>query len=147
VTAIERWLLWISGAAATVTGLVYLWMKYLLTGSDPYSVVHHPLQPLVLKLHILVAPVLVFALGVFTVRHIWPQVVGDHPVARRSGLTTALVAGPMTLTGYLIQVLTDERWLRVVAWVHIAAGVVFAAGVVVHRFAGRNNGQRTTDNG
>jgi hypothetical protein len=145
VTPVERWLLWVSGAATTVTGLVYLWMKYLLTGSDPYSAVNHPLQPLVLKLHILVAPVLVFALGVFTVRHIWPQVVSGHPVARRSGLTTALVAGPMVLTGYLIQALTDEGWLRVVAWAHITTGIGFAAGVVLHRILGRGNGQRTTD--
>jgi hypothetical protein len=82
---------------------------------------------------------------VFTVRHIWPQVVSGHPVARRSGLTTALVAGPMVLTGYLIQALTDEGWLRVVAWAHITTGIGFAAGVVLHRILGRGNGQRTTD--
>ncbi len=141
MTTLERWLFWTGATAVTVTGAVYWWMKYLLTGSDPYSVVHHPLQPMFLKLHILVAPMLVFALGVFTVRHIWPQVVSDHPVARRSGLTTALVAGPMILTGYLIQALTDEGWLRVVAWVHIATGLVFAAGVLVHRVVGRGNGR------
>ncbi len=139
MTALERWLFWTSAAAATVTGGVYVWMKYLLTGSDPYSVVHHPLQPLVLKLHIMVAPVLVFALGIFAVRHIWPQLTLGHPVARRSGLTTALVAGPMILTGYLIQVFTDERWLRVVAWAHIALGMGFALGVVVHRIVGRES--------
>jgi hypothetical protein len=147
VTAVERWLLWASAAVTTGTGLVYLWMKYLLTGSDPYTVVNHPLQPLVLKLHILAAPVLVFALGVFTVRHIWPQVVSRRPVARRSGLTTMLVAGPMVLTGYLVQALTNEGWLRAVAWGHIATGLLFALGVVLHRIAGLTNGERKTDNG
>lgn len=135
MTALERWLLWLSGGVTTVTGLVYLWMKYVLVGANPYSVVHHPLQPLVLKLHILAAPFLVFALGVFTVRHIWPQWTSDHPVARRSGLTTALVAGPMIVTGYVIQVLTDERWLRVLAWGHIGLGTLFAVGFVLHRLA------------
>lgn len=140
MTARERWLFWITGAGTTVTGLVYFWMKYLMDGSDPYSAVHHPWQPLVLKLHILVAPLLVFALGMFTVRHLAPQLALRVAVARRSGLTTALVAGPMVVTGYLIQVLTDERWLRGVAWGHIGVGVVFAAAVVVHRIVGRGNG-------
>ena len=140
MTALERWLLWISGGITTVTGLIYAWMKYLLQAPDPYSVVNHPLQPLVLKLHIVVAPFLVFALGAFTVRHVWPQVVSDHPVARRSGLTTAWVAGPMVLTGYLIQVFTDERWLLVVAWGHMGLGTLFVAGFVVHRLAARTRG-------
>jgi len=142
VTAWERWLLWISAAATTLTGAVYLWMKYLLQGSDPYSVVHHPLQPLVLKLHIVGAPFLVFALGAFTVRHVWPQLVSDPPVARRSGLATALVAGPLIVTGYLIQVFTDQQWVRAVAWGHIAAGIGFAACLVVHRIVGRGNSRR-----
>ncbi len=142
MTAWERWLLWTTGTVTTASGVVYLWMKYLLTGSDPYSVVHHPLQPLVLKLHVLVAPMLVYALGVSTVRHIWPQLTSGHSAARRSGLTTALVAGPMVLTGYLIQVFTDERWLQVVAWGHIGLGTVFAAGFVLHRLVARGRGEQ-----
>lgn len=140
MTGLERWLLWATGGATTLTGVVYLWMKYVLEAPDPYSVVHHPLQPLVLKLHILAAPLLVFALGMFTVRHIWPQLANGHPVARRSGLATALVAGPMIVTGYLIQVLTDERWLRVVAWGHIGLGTVFAVGFALHRLIARGKG-------
>lgn len=140
MTALERWLLWISGGAVTLTGVAYLWMKYLLEAPDPYSVVHHPLQPLVLKLHVVAAPFLVFALGMFAVRHIWPQLAIRQPVARRSGLTTALVAGPMILTGYLIQVFTDERLLRVLAWGHIGLGTVFAVGFALHRLAARGEG-------
>lgn len=137
MTALERWLLWLSGGVTTATGFVYLWMKYAPTSPDPYSVVNHPLQPLVLKLHIVAAPFLVFALGVFTVRHMWPQLTSDHPVARRSGVTTALVAAPMIVTGYLIQVLTDEGWLRDVAWSHIGLGTLFALGFALHRLAAR----------
>ncbi len=140
MTAGERWLFWVTGLGTAVTGVVYFWMKYLLEGSDPYSAVHHPWQPLVLKLHILVAPLLVFTLGMFAVRHVWPQLAQRVVVARRSGLTTALVAGPMMVTGYLIQVFTDERWLRVVAWGHSGLGALFVIGFVGHRLAARGKG-------
>ncbi len=141
MTGFERRLFGAATAVTVATGLVYGWMKYLLRGSDPYAVVHHPLQPLMLKLHILVAPVLVFALGVFAVRHIGPQLANGVAAARRSGLVTVAVAAPTVVTGYLIQVLSDERWLRWVGWGHIVLGVVFGAAFLAHRLAAKRWGR------
>jgi uncharacterized membrane protein YgdD (TMEM256/DUF423 family) len=144
VTTLERRLFAAAAVLTLATGLAYGWMKYLLRGSDPYAVVHHPLQPLMLKLHILVAPVLVFALGVLAVRHIGPQLANGIVAARRSGVLTTAVAAPMVLTGYLIQVLSDERWLRWVGWGHILLGVVFGGAFLAHRLAARRWRGRST---
>ena len=86
----ERWAVWSTSIATLVTGVVYLWMKYLLVSADPFAVVNHPWQPLVLKLHILVSPLLVFSIGLVSLRHVWrhlrsgtSDVVCDHRLVHR----------------------------------------------------------------
>src|SRR6185503_11753473 len=89
VNPFERTLLNVSTGLVALTGAVYFCMKYLMTGDDPFSVVHHPLQPHALSLHVLLAPVLVFALGLITREHI----IGYLLEARqRRGRATGIVA-------------------------------------------------------
>lgn len=137
MTRFERWLVWSASFGTGVTGLVYLWMQYALEPVGPWAVINHPLQPLVLKLHILVSPVLVFALGTIALRHVWRHFRGNASGGRRSGVTTGLVAVGMVVSGYLVQVLTAETWLRVVAWAHIVTGLLFTVGLIGHQLAVR----------
>lgn len=132
---VERWAVWTTSAATILSGVVYLWMKYLLVSEDPYSVVNHPLEPWALKVHVLVSPLLVFALGLIALKHVVEHLRRKVPVGRRSGLLLVGSAAPMVLSGYWIQVLTDDRWVRIAAWVHIAAGLLFAFGVAAHGLA------------
>lgn len=132
MTRFERWTVWTASATTVLSGVVYLWMKYFLVSEDPYAVVNHPLQPWVLKVHVLVSPLLVFALGLIALKHAAEHLRRRVPVARRSGLLLAGSAAPMVLSGYCIQVLTDERWVRLAAGVHIATGLLFALGVAAH---------------
>ncbi|HEX2249795.1 MAG TPA: hypothetical protein VHH32_05565, partial [Gemmatimonadales bacterium] len=87
MTRFERWSVWVTSLATLVTGVVYLWMKYLLVSSDPFAVINHPWQPLLLKLHILVAPLLVFSVGMVALRHVWRHIISREQSGRRSGLT------------------------------------------------------------
>jgi cobalamin biosynthesis protein CobD/CbiB len=135
VTPFERWAVWSTSAATFVTGAVYLWMKYLLASDDPFAVVNHPWQPYVLKLHILVAPLLIFSIGVVALRHVWRHLKTTTQQGRRSGLITVMVLGPMVITGYLVQVITHEGWLQAMAISHIATGLLFGLGLLAHRFA------------
>jgi hypothetical protein len=137
VSTLERALLHASSLAAAVTGFAYFWMKYLLKGSDPFSVVHHPWQPGILAWHVLVVPLLVFALGLIAKDHVLEKLLDRRPhPSRRSGIVTMALAAPMILSGYLVQVLTAPSPHRLVAWSHIVAGVVFSAGYVAHLFLG-----------
>jgi hypothetical protein len=135
VTRFERWSVWTTSLVTIATGLVYLWMKYLLETDDPLAVVNHPWQPFVLKLHIVVAPLLTFSIGVVTLRHVWRHLKAKMQEGRRSGLRTALALGPMIVTGYLIQVITHESWLNAMAISHIGLGLLYGLALLAHQFA------------
>jgi hypothetical protein len=135
VTRFERWAVWSTSVVTFVTGVIYLWMKYLMVSDDPLAVVNHPWQPAVLKLHILVAPLLVFSMGLIALRHVWRHLRSKMRDGRRSGLHTVVVLGPMIVSGYLIQTLTEEGWLRGMAIVHIGLGLAYGVVLLAHQFA------------
>ncbi|HSE27222.1 MAG TPA: hypothetical protein VLA95_03270 [Gemmatimonadales bacterium] len=144
----ERWAVWTTSLLTAVTGLAYLGFKYGLEPVEPWAVINHPLQPVVLKAHIVVAPLLLFALGLITTRHIWRHWRSGAAWGRRSGVTTVLATAPMVLSGYLIQVLTAAPLLAAAAWTHIVTGVVFSVGLGLHQVVVRKgNGERGTGNG
>ena len=137
MTRFERGFVWGSTVVVTATGTIYAVMKHLLSPVDEFAVVNHPLQPLVLKLHIVSAPFLVFAIGLITMRHVWPHLRSGVKYARRSGTAAALVVVPMVLTGYLVQAVTNVPLLAALAWSHLALGLVFGLAALVHALAGR----------
>lgn len=129
----EKWCVWISASATAVTGAGLFWAKYLLHPDDPWAVVNHPLQPWFLKAHILVSPLLIFAVGLIAARHIWEHYRAGLLAGRRSGIVTVLVAAPMVVTGYLIQAITHAGWLEAMAISHIALGFLFTLGLATHQ--------------
>ncbi len=129
----EKWCLGLTTAATAVTGTGLLLTKYLMQSDDPWAVINHPLQPWFLKIHILVAPTLVFAVGLIATRHIWPHFKAGLRAGLRSGTMTALVTVPMVLSGYFIQTMTEPGWLKGIAVTHIATGFLFTAAFIGHR--------------
>ncbi|MGI9040616.1 MAG: hypothetical protein ACR2HK_05855 [Gemmatimonadales bacterium] len=135
MTRFERWAVWSTSVATLVTGVLFMWMKYLLVSDDPFAVVNHPWQPLMLKLHILVAPLLTFSIGLVALRHVWRHVQSGMRDGRRTGLVTLVALGPMIVTGYLIQAVTHQGWLEAMAISHIALGLLYGVGLLLHQFA------------
>jgi hypothetical protein len=144
MTRFERWAIWVTSVATFVTGVIYLWMKYLVVSDDPLAVVNHPWQPAVLKAHILAAPLLVFSLGLVAVRHGWRHFRAKTSEGRRSGLLNLIVLGPMILSGYLIQTTTEEGWVRAMALSHIGLGLVYGVALLAHQFAAGGRKARAT---
>jgi hypothetical protein len=142
MTRFERWAVWSTSVATFATGLIYLWMKYLLVNDDPLAIVNHPWQGAMLKAHILVAPLLVFSIGLVALRHVWRHLTGGMRYGRRSGLLTVFVLGPMIVTGYLIQAVTHQGWLRAMAFAHIGLGLLYGLGLLAHQFAVRGRNAR-----
>lgn len=138
MSAFERWLIHIATGFTAATGFVYFGMKYLMRREDPFSAVNHPWQPHVLALHVLAAPLLVFALGLITREHIVGRFLDDRPQrGRGSGAATILAAFPMIVSGYLIQIVTGPPVRRVLVGIHVASGALFALWFVAHlMFAG-----------
>ena len=129
----ERVMLWGSTAAIALSGVVYAVMKYFMSTDDPYAVVNHPLQPLVLKIHIVAAPLFVFAVGAVFVRHIWKQWRSGVAQGRSSGLWLMLTIFPMVLSGYLIQTVTTESLLFWLVAIHLITGTIYIAGYAIHQ--------------
>lgn len=135
----ERILLHSSALGAAATGGIFFWMKYLLRSNDPFSVVHHPWQPSVLALHVLIVPVLVFALGLIAREHMIGRLLEKQPhPSRRSGITTMLLTVPMIGSGYLLQVVTDPGARKALSIAHAGTGAVFAILYMLHLALGRS---------
>jgi hypothetical protein len=137
VTAFERWAVWLTSAVTAGSGLGFFWTKYVLDSPDPWSVINHPLEPWLLRVHVVAAPLFVFAIGLVTGRHIWRHLLGKVQPGRRSGLVATIALIPMVLGGYLVQVVTHDGWLRGLALAHIVIGLVFTLGIVIHGVAVR----------
>jgi len=134
MTRAEAWCIWIASLLVAGTGIVYGVMRYALTPADPLAVVNHPWQPQVQHLHVLLAPTLVFAVGLIWRRHVWAGLKARGR-AFRSGLTLALTAFPMVVSGYLLQVAIDDAWRKRWIGVHLVTSGLWVVGLLAHRIA------------
>lgn len=146
----QKWLLAALTFATGASGLVYLWMKYLVESQDPFAVINHPWQPYVLYVHVLAAPALVLVFGMVWTSHVSGKIEGGRPYNRRSGLMAIWSFAVMAASGYLLQVLTTERLHTAVVVTHVASGcgflLVYLAHLVVSLRAARarrRNGLRS----
>jgi len=131
----KRWEAWWNHAALTavsLTGLVYGIFKYLVPSADPDSRVGHPWQPAVMKAHILVAPLALFAVGLIFRRHALARIRSGEPNGRRTGTVMFWLLLPMALTGYLIQVFVETAAVRAAALSHLGLGLAFLLGYAFH---------------
>lgn len=141
----EKWSVWTTSVLTVLTGVAYFVTKYLFSSPDPYSVVGHPWQPYFLKAHILVSPLLLFALGTITVHHVWDHFASGIRWSRRTAILTAVMVIPMVATGYLIQVFTGRGWVRAMAVSHIVFGAVYGAGLLAHTLIIRRGRREESD--
>ncbi|MEQ1856894.1 MAG: hypothetical protein ABL963_10505 [Longimicrobiales bacterium] len=132
MSTFDKWAVWSTSTLTALTGFLYWWMQDWLQPLDEFAVINHPLQPWVLKAHVLAAPLMVFAIGLVAAEHIWRQYRLRIKAGRRSGLLAMWALAPMIGTGYLIQVVTHIGWLEALAWAHLAAGSAYLVGLLLH---------------
>lgn len=128
----ERWLHHAVNLLVGLTGLVYLVMAWLLTPPDDWAVVNHPWQPHVQHAHVLVAPLLVFAVGLMWRTHVLLRIKLQGGLRADSGALLLLLFVPMVGSGYALQVSAEESWRQGWAWVHVVTGGLWVAGYLVH---------------
>lgn len=137
----ERWSFNLLHGVVTGTGLVYFYMKYVLTPSDEFAVVNHPWQPSMLALHIVAAPVFIAFFGMVFRSHTLSKLLSRSAANRRSGWISAVSFSAMALSGYLLQVASSPTWVTSMVWAHVIASCVFVAGYGLHLFMGRPKGR------
>jgi hypothetical protein len=118
-------------AILTASGLAYFWMKHMMATDDPLAVVNHPLQPAMLHIHVLAAPAFLVVFGILIDSHVARR-IGSATPNRRSGMLALATIALMSVSGYLLQVVTAESWQRACLIAHLASAVVFVPAYVTH---------------
>ncbi len=131
---LEKWLLHLSTIVLTVTGAVYAWMHYLMKPADPFSVINHPLEPYMLDIHIIAAPVLVVAIGIILHSHILFKIENGSRAARKSGIILIPLFLVMAASGYVLQI-TSGSINRIFFWIHLGSGSLWALVYAAHHLA------------
>jgi len=121
----------IAVALTAITGVVFAWMKYAMKSDDPFAVVNHPLQPWMLSAHVVVAPLAVFAFGWIFGNHILPAFANGSR-KRPSGVSAMWMLAPMVVSGYLMQVSTDDALRHAMAVAHWISSGAFVVAYVAH---------------
>jgi hypothetical protein len=132
VTRWERWTFNLLALVVTMTGCAYLWMKYAMTNDDPFSVVNHPWQAPILDLHVLASPAFILMFGIIFNSHVMKKLRANRSQNRRSGLVSFGTFAVMVLSGYLLQVSSDEIWLRTLLIAHVTSGLLFSVAYAAH---------------
>ena len=70
MTALERWSLHLGAFLTALSGVAYGWLRYFGRAAGEFGLEPHPLQALAQHLHVLAAPVLLFALGMAVRGHL-----------------------------------------------------------------------------
>jgi hypothetical protein len=126
------------------SGAIWAYLRYVHDlGPEPEDPVLamewsgvHPWEPSLRNLHLLAAPLLVFAVGLIWSGHVAPRLF--RPWARRAtGLSLALLFGPMVITGVLLQVAESEASRTLWAWAHGISSLVWAAAYLAHQLGSR----------
>lgn len=140
MTRAEAWLQHVSNLLVGGTGLIYAWMRYAVEPDDPYAVVNHPLERDVQHLHVLTAPLLVFAVALVWQRHVWARVRSGFAPRRPTGLALASSFAPMAASGYLLQTAEAEGWRTAWLIVHLMSSGLWLLAMLVHLLSPRPEG-------
>jgi len=128
----ERWLQLIANSLVVGTGLVYAYMRYFLTPVDEWAVINHPWQPHVQHLHVLAAPLLVFACGLIWHRHVASRIGADEQRRGVSGPGLAVAFVPMIASGYLLQTTSTAGWRQTWLILHLVTSGLWILLVAGH---------------
>jgi len=131
----KTWLRWIFHLANILvggSGVVLAVMVYLLKPVDQWSIVNHPMQPVVQHAHVLAAPLMVFVLGILWAVHVTAKWQAGGPEGRKTGMVLAVMTLPMIVSGYLFQVAVEPMWRTVWEVSHLTSSALWLVILAVH---------------
>lgn len=131
---------WLAQLLVGTTGVALLVLRLLPVPEEAFAAVP-PSFPFWQHAHVLLAPVLVFLLGLLWARHAGPSWRTGRP-RRLSGIALLLLAAVMVASGYGLQVSVEEALRQAFRLLHTAAGVAWLATGGLHLL-----GRRATNGG
>lgn len=127
MSPLERWSLHAAALLTAGTGALDGSLRWFGQRMGEFGPEPSPWLGLAQHLHVLVAPLLVFCLGVLVRGHLWAR-LRSGSAGRRTGLGIAFLLAPMIVSGYAVQVAVDPAWRNAFSWSHgLSAGLFLLA--------------------
>lgn len=123
-------------ALTAIAGALFAWMRYGMQSDDPFAIANHPLQPAMLTIHVVVAPLLIFVFGWIFNEHVLTKFRNRAP-NRLTGVWSAVLFAVMAMSGYLLQVSTHEALQRAMRVTHWVTSGLFVIAYAVHVMRGK----------
>jgi len=133
MSPLERWSLHLAALLTAGTGLMDGLLRWFGVRMGEFGPEPHPWLPAAQHLHVLTAPLLLFALGMTVRGHLQAKLKRGSE-GRRTGLGAAFLIAPMVLTGYAVQVVTDPAWRTAFSWAHGIGAGLFLLAYLGHLF-------------
>lgn len=141
MSRLTAWTIHCATLVLFATGIWLAWLTLFATEVDDFDPELFEMQPdwhpWLVAVHILVAPLLLFATGVVWMSHVRGRLLLGLPERRRTGLLLAGVLFPMVGCGYLLQVTDAETARTVLSWAHAGLGVAFGTVYGIHQLGPR----------
>lgn len=131
MSPLERWSLHLAALATAGTGLMDGLLRWFGTRVGEFGPEPHPWLGIAQHLHVLLAPLLVFTLGMMVRGHLWSK-LRKGPEGRRTGLGAAFLIAPMVFSGYGLQVVTSPVSRSGLAWAHGISACAFLLAYFGH---------------
>lgn len=128
----EKNIFLIINAITILIGVFYAITIYFLKPQNPWDVINHPSQTYLQDAHIVFSPFLVFALGYIWHCHIKPKIEMRELFKRKSGYILIYTFIGMVISGYLIQVSTQETVRNLVIALHLLTSGVWIVFLLFH---------------
>lgn len=126
--------LWFSGCA-------WLVLDRFFQSRGPFGLTPHPWEPAILLVHGIIAILSMYLLGWVTARHVletWPS-----RLRRVSGGTLAALFVLLTVSGFALFFVSNDRWLHLAAIAHDTLGLGITVLAIQHWFFARHRDMRS----
>ncbi|HEX4377998.1 MAG TPA: hypothetical protein VHZ99_12685 [Steroidobacteraceae bacterium] len=143
MSATQRWIVYTLTTALWLSGCIWLVLDQLARHRDPFGGERNPWQSATLTAHGVLAVAAMYLLGWVTARHIaywW-----NLERRRISGSFLSAVLGLLTISGFALFFLSDDRWQQYAAIVHDVLGVAVAVLIIQHWFLFRRASTQPPD--
>lgn len=141
MSGLEKWSLHLAALLTGGTGVLDGLLRWFGERAGEFGPEPHPWLGLAQHLHVLAAPLLLFALGMAVRGHLWAR-LNKGTEGRRTGLGVAAFIAPMVLSGYGIQVVTSPAWRTGLGWAHGLSAGLFLLAYLGHLFVPREGAVR-----
>jgi hypothetical protein len=137
----RRWGVYLVLGTLWLSGCAWLALDQFFQGRGPFGSIPNPLQPAILLAHGIIAILAMYLLGWVSARHVlrwWPA-----RLRRWSGGLLAALFVLLSVSGFALFFVSDDRWQHLAAAAHDILGVGVTAFAIQHWFFARRRDMRS----